>query len=685
MVIVLYLSVGSTPLWADDDQNLLELNVEAPPADQKDRNKARPGETVLDEVEVTSERIETGQVDKAVTPAFYSVIDRDDFAGRLESVSDVVAKEAGVQVLQQGGLGSYSTVSLRGSSSDQVMVYLDGILLNDGSGGGVNLGNLSLNDVGSIEVFRGTTPANFSKASLGGVVNIKTLQAEEGFKASASAGYGSFNTYQLSAFVNHKPGRFDYLVSADRSASDNDFEIFNDNGTEYNPADDRYEKRNNAEFEQNNFLFKAGYDLSDKFRLDAMNQFFMKDQNLPSWNNSPRTDASLATKRNISTIRLKGDDLTGLHLNSYLRIDHLWQEEEYDDRNDGIGLGKQHNIYATNRTGAAFFVEMPTRYQTASLNLDFKYEDYQPDDLIKKVQPPSSDRTYFSAALQDSVFLFGERLIITPALRYTYILDHLQSAVNYWGVVQPGRDRQEDYFNPQIGFKFQALPWLAFKSNVAQYVREPNFYELFGDRGFLAPNEDLEAESGVNFDIGLEINLTPKLAHLDRFTARAAYFRSDVDDIITRVYDARGVGRSENISRAEIQGVEAQITLEFFKYFRFSGNATWQEATNHGDVKSANGKDLPGRWNQSYFCRLEFLYQGLKLFGEYQAQQGMFYDTANLLPAEDKNIFNLGLAYTWRGVTFNAEVRNAGDDSFEDFNGYPSAGRSYWASVSYRY
>ena len=94
---------------------------------------------------------------------------------------------------------------------------------------------------------------------------------------------------------------------------------------------------------------------------------------------------------------------------------------------------------------------------------------------------------------------------------------------------------------------------------------------------------------------------------------------------------------------------------------------------------------MPGRFNQSYFCRLEFNWEGLKLFGEYQAQKGMYYDTANLLPAEDKNVFNVGVSYNLAGATFDFEVRNVGDDSYEDFNGYPSAGRSFWLPLSYRY
>ena len=385
-------------------------------------------------------------------------------------------------------------------------------------------------------------------------------------------------------------------------------------------------------------------------------------------------------------MRLSGEGLTALKLNSALRLDYLWQEEKYDDRFDGIGLGKQLNVYETKRYGGNWFVEWPTRYHIAAFNLTAHYEDYLPDNLLKNNENlPSSYRIFASAALQDSLLLLGGRLTITPALRYSWLQDHLKSATSSYGVPLSARERASSYVNPQIGVKYQVLPWLALKSNLAQYVREPNFYELLGDRGLMLPNEDLEAESGINYDLGFEISLRPHEKYLKRFTFRTAYFRSDVDDIITQVYDARGVGRSVNISHANIQGVEAQVNLDFLRFFRFSANATWQEAINHGEVKAFDGMELPGRFNESYFLRQEFLYNSLKLFAEFQVQEGMFYDTANLLEAANKEVFNLGISYVFQDITLDFEVRNLNDDQYEDVNGYPSPGRTYWMNVSYNF
>ncbi|ETR65446.1 MAG: hypothetical protein OMM_14237 [Candidatus Magnetoglobus multicellularis str. Araruama] len=87
----------------------------------------------LDTIVVSAQKdddfvFQTGDVDLEETPAFFSLIKRDQFEGKIESLADVIEKEAGVQVNQAGGLGSYSVISLRGSTSEQVMIYLDGIL-----------------------------------------------------------------------------------------------------------------------------------------------------------------------------------------------------------------------------------------------------------------------------------------------------------------------------------------------------------------------------------------------------------------------------------------------------------------------------------------------------------------------------------------------------------------------------
>lgn len=640
----------------------------------------------LEDVVVTGEKIQTtyqtGDVDLETTPASYSLITREAFEGREVSLPEVIEKEVGVQVRQTGGVGSFASVSLRGSGSDQVMVYLDGVLLNDASGGGVDLSSISLSDVAAIEVFRGTTPINFGQSSIGGVINIRTQRPSEGLTSSALAGYGSFNTRNLTGFLNAKPNRWDFLVSADYLASDNNFEILNDNGTEWNPADDSYEQRNNAGVEQYNILARTGVDLSDDTRLDLVDQWFKEDQGLPRWDNSPDTSASLDTERNITTLKLSANNLGSMHLNTGTQVSYTWKSENYDDRNGDIGLGSQYNTYTTRKFGADIFAEWLPEAQAVILSANLQRETYEVEDRLKGEDTADSLRTIGTIGLQDSVFMFQERLIVTPACRYTWVVNDLGSTSD---ASSEDPTSNEGYFSPQIGAKFTPLAWLTLHSNLGRYVRIPSFFELFGDRGFIVGNPDLQKEKGLNFDLGATASWQWQRPWLSKIALSATYFRNDVDDLITQVYDARGIGKSVNISGALIRGVEAGASVDLHRYWRLILNATWQDPENQSDISAFNGKQLPGRFEKSYLGRLEATYRGLTVYGEYVVDKDMYYDTANLRKADNKKEINAGISYRYRSVLVNLTGNNLGNDLYEDFNGFPLPGRSFAASVKYEF
>ncbi len=644
--------------------------------------------TNLGTVVVTAEQdqpdYQTGDVDLAETTGFVTVIKREEFEGKMEDLAEVLQNEAGVQVRQAGGLGSFSTVSLRGSSSDQVMVFMDGVLLNDASGGGVDLSTISLSDVAAIEVFRGMTPINFNKASIGGVVNIRTLRAKEGMNASATVGYGAFNTRKASGFINHKPGKWDYLVSVGYLGSTNDFEYYDDYRYKHNPNRHKWETRKNAQFDQGNLLVKAGYDFTDDVRIDFLNQYFKKDQGLPNYYNAP-SNTSLRTERNITSLSFIANDVGPLQLNTRTTVDFSYKNELYDDSDSDIGLGKQKNRYITKRYGGDFFAEWLTEMNVLSFMADFHQETYDPEDLYYNKTLQSSTRDMLNLGLQDSVFLFEDQLTITPALRYTWLKDDLKSAMDEFDNSLEGRERNENYLSPQIGIKYSPISWLNIRSNLAKYTREPSLFELFGDRGYIIGNPDLEAEKGVNFDAGFEIRYPTKLWWMKFVSLKAAYFSSHVDDLITFVYDSRGIGRAENISKAEIQGVESEIRIDFLKYFRFVGNATWQDPINKSEIKAFNDNILPGRFQDSYLVRLEARYAGVKVFGEYLRETGLYYDSANLLPAKDKNEINAGVSWLYHSFLFSLEGRNLTNEQYQDFNGYPMPGRAVYFTVGYRY
>jgi len=644
----------------------------------------------LDTIIVTGSDIDethqTGDVDKETTPAFYTVIKKDAFEGRMQSVGEVINKSPGIQVRQSGGLGSFSTVSLRGSNSDQVMVYLDGVLLNDASGGGVDLSDISLSDVASIEIYRGITPAQFPGASIGGVINIKTRRSTPGLKGHVLVGYGSFNTKKFSGFINNKLGRWDYLISGDSLDSANNFRFKNDNGTPDNPNDDTWQDRNNAQFDQTNLLTRIGYNLTDSSRIDLTNYWFSKNLGIPTWNNYPNA-TSYDTRQNISTLKLTANDITPLHLNTFMQFNYLDKNEVYNDSRMGsgaIGLGRQYTRYRTRHYDAVFYAESSTENQTINTTLKVGTETYQPTDLLASRTYAKSCRNSLDAVVQDTLFLHNDKLSITPGIRYQIISDKFASDVSYaFPSVQNTRYSKVDA-TPQVGFKYRLFRGVILKSNLAQYVRYPSFYELFGDRGIFIGNTALKPEKGINFDAGIEWNRHVEYPWLDQISAGADYYESRINDLITRLYDARGIGKSVNIARAVIRGVEMEFSADLFDFLKITGNGTWQDTKNENTANpNVYGNQLPGKFRLALMGRIEARFQHIRIYTEYLHASGMYYDTYNLLDASTKNQVNCGTSLLWKQFQISIEARNIGNDWFQDFNGYPMPGRSYFATIKY--
>jgi vitamin B12 transporter len=148
---------------------------------------AGPPTFELPEVEVAGKRPQP----PSTTPASISVITAAEIAamGAL-TVGDVLRVLPEVLVKASGGPGSLTSVSIRGSSSTQTLILLDGVPLNRPDQPTVDLSTLPIQDVDHIEVLRGPFSAIYGSATLGGVINIVTRSAPETSLSARAGSYG---------------------------------------------------------------------------------------------------------------------------------------------------------------------------------------------------------------------------------------------------------------------------------------------------------------------------------------------------------------------------------------------------------------------------------------------------------------------------------------------------------------
>ena len=190
------------------------------------------------ELSITANR-RRQSIDKML--ASVSVITRKDI-DKIEAhdLVDVLRLQRGISISRNGGTGSSTTVFIRGSESDQVLVLLDGVRVSSATTGAFNWAELPIDQVERIEIVRGPRAALYGSDAIGGVIEITTRKNAAPYVSITAGKYG---TKRLSAGFSGGDGK--NQVSANISTGEADgFSATNQKAGQYtfNPDNDPYRK-----------------------------------------------------------------------------------------------------------------------------------------------------------------------------------------------------------------------------------------------------------------------------------------------------------------------------------------------------------------------------------------------------------------------------------------------------------
>lgn len=194
--------------------------------------------TQLSPVMVTASRVATPLVDVL---ADVTLIDRTtlDLAGQ-GSLRDVLAQQPGVQLVSNGGYRSSTSVFLRGASSSQTIVMIDGVRVGSATSGGAPLENIPLDRIERIEILRGAASALYGPDAVGGVIQIFTREPTDGLYLSASLGAGSDGQRQGSASLRGSSGVVGYSLGLSREQATGISVLNNPAASNFNPDKDSF-------------------------------------------------------------------------------------------------------------------------------------------------------------------------------------------------------------------------------------------------------------------------------------------------------------------------------------------------------------------------------------------------------------------------------------------------------------
>ncbi len=641
----------------------------------------------LDPVSVSAERIEL--VER--TTAFVARVSPDESPSPAATIPELLEQSVGIRVKSTGGMGSFSTISLRASTSEQVRVYLDGIPLNQALGGGVNIASIPASSVERVDIYRGVIPPEYGGSGTAGVVDFRTRSSSDTLRWRLRSSYGTWDSRIANGWLSGGHGPLSGVVSFDYSHSRNDFPFWDDNGTRYNEEDDAWATRTNNQFTSYNLLSRVSWEAPAGWRLTGSYHYTWTKDHLPGVSTAHELEnhTYLKTAQHLAEVKVARP----LPLLSTLeaQVYRSWRRDRFDNREGVYALGKKLTADTTAVLGArATLATLALPWQRIALDASRQWESFQPDnklltnEIMRRQQLIERKRTQTSVYLSDEISLPDNVATLTGNIGYLRVRNSAETDPDlvYFTHVDTTTGQ---YWPRAAGLMLRPVPWLAARANYGRYVRVPNLYELFGDRGTTMGNEELLPERGRNLDLGIELSHYRRFGFVRGARAEAVYFHNTVDDMIV-FWHVHGRSKAFNMNAARITGFETSASLRTSFGASLSGNFVWQKPRNVSTTQDSMyyGNDLPGHPRKQMDLRADYTLGPVTVFYGLGWNSSFYSQPINRLsdvvPAAWLHDAGVRLRIGHH-VSITAEGKNLGDVKEFHTRFVPLPGRSWFVTL----
>jgi outer membrane cobalamin receptor len=611
----------------------------------------------LDDVSITATRIPESP--SAVPPAVSVVSAADIEARGAKTAADAIKTVPGLAISDDGPEGAQKAVSIRGSTTNEVLVLVDGLRVNNAMSGLADLADIPADNIDRIEVLREGGSALYGGDAVGGVVNIITkkkaaplvLTFENGsyIPTAHVEGYGFSKAEEgadAASLVDEQKAMFSWAPAAgglqfrgsgSLTRADNAYTFIDSNG------DNRVLQ--NAALLGGDGSFGLSFPwLEGSIAADLSGGYSQKGD--PGIQSSPTLAATEIDSSGQGSIKYSTDrflaDALSLDATLYAQYTGIDYEDADSPADDGRSM-----VYV----GGGDIQQKASISDSLSLVYggSFAYTQARSDTIGSPTRIAGG--AYFEPVMEAGAFSFR------PAIRYDYYSDFF--ANDPLGGI-----------GATMAIAYRLSEADVLKLNLSRSYRAPTFEDLYWPASNGAEgNPSLQPETGYAADFGFE-------RHSGSFSYSAVAYLRYIENAIIWQQGSDGIWRPSNFGAALYPGIEQDLETAFADHYTASLNYSYLYSYDlSGGLSLGDDQRLPMIPVHSLNATIAYEAGPLSWSATAKYASLRFLTTANAGYLPD--YFTLDAVVKWKFtmlLSAYAAVDNLFDEQYEIVNDYPMPG-----------